>query len=277
MKLPRGATSFSPPPGPLNCGRFEGARMRHTVRADGGKDWLLIYTLHGSGEYRHAGGVFRSKPHDITLYRRGTPQDYRLTSERRWDLLYAHFLPPSGWLPWLHWPELSAGFMRIEVAPASLRKHLPHRLVEMIRLRGGSEPRREALALNALEEVLLWCDSINPARAEPQIDPRVRLAMDYLSVHCHEPYGEATLGREAGLSGSRLRHLFRAQTGLSPRAFQEEKRMDRARLLLAQSNQSIAEISWELGFENPFYFSLRFKKHSGQSPREFRHRVMGNQ
>jgi AraC family transcriptional regulator of arabinose operon len=130
--------------------------------------------------------------------------------------------------------------------------------------------------MNALEEVILWCDSINPARSEPQIDPRVRTAMDYLARHCHEPFSEGTLGREAGLSGSRLRHLFRSQTGLSPRAFQEEKRMDRARLLLAQSNQSIAEISWELGFENPFYFSLRFKKHSGQSPREFRNRALGS-
>jgi AraC family transcriptional regulator of arabinose operon len=166
--------------------------------------------------------------------------------------------------------------MKLEIGSADQRRRLPRRLSEMVRLSGSSEPRREALALNALEEVLLWCDSINPARAEFRIDPRVRQVMDHLAEHSSEPFSEDRLAHAAGLSGSRLRHLFRAQTGLAPRAFQEEKRMERARLLLAQSTQSIAEISQELGFENPFYFSLRFKKHSGQSPRDFRNRALKN-
>jgi AraC-like DNA-binding protein len=44
--------------------------------------------------------------------------------------------------------------------------------------------------------------------------------------------------------------------------------------LLTLSRQTIAEIADELGFANPFYFTLRFKKQTGQSPRAFRLRTM---
>jgi AraC-like DNA-binding protein len=48
----------------------------------------------------------------------------------------------------------------------------------------------------------------------------------------------------------------------------------RAGELLALSRQTIAEIADEVGFANPFYFTLRFKKHTGESPRAFRLRTM---
>jgi AraC family transcriptional regulator, arabinose operon regulatory protein len=88
-----------------------------------------------------------------------------------------------------------------------------------------------------------------------------------------EPFSEERLARAAGLSASRLRHLFRAQTGNSPRRFLEEQRLRRARDLLALSRQTIGEIAAELGFANPFYFTLRFKRQTGESPRAFRQRT----
>ena len=73
------------------------------------KDWLLIYTRAGSGLYGFPGGEFVSAPeHDITLYRPGFFQEYQVSpATRRWDVLYAHFLPREQWLPWLSWPEIS--------------------------------------------------------------------------------------------------------------------------------------------------------------------------
>jgi AraC family transcriptional regulator of arabinose operon len=124
--------------------------------------------------------------------------------------------------------------------------------------------------LNALEEVLLWCDSINPRQSSSQPDPRIAKAMDFLTTHLSEPFSMERLARVAGLSPSRLRHLFREQAGDSPRHFQELQRLRRAKDLLAMSRQTIGEIALELGFTNPFYFTLRFKKHTGDSPRAFR-------
>jgi YesN/AraC family two-component response regulator len=52
--------------------------------------------------------------------------------------------------------------------------------------------------------------------------------------------------------------------------FVERQRIDRARQLLTMTSLSVKEISRQVGYETQFYFSLRFKKSTGQSPKAFR-------
>jgi len=254
---------------------MNGRTIRHTRRTAGSHDWLLIYTLRGAGLYRFKGGEFASRPHDLTLYRPGAFQDYQWSpAAAGWDLLYIHFLPRPGWLEWLNWPRVADGLMRLHLEDAAIRRRVIRRLEEMIQWFRGSQSRRRDFGVNALEEVLLWCDSVNPRQADSQTDARVRRVMETLSQEPEQPFSEDRLARLAGLSGSRLRHLFAAQTGRSMRDFQEERRLEQARQLLALSSRTISEISESTGFSNPFYFSLRFKKHTGESPRAFRQRVI---
>lgn len=172
------------------------------------------------------------------------------------------------------WPELSPGLMQLSLADRDLQRLIERRMADVIQLPRSSLTRRIAFGQNALEEVLLWCDSINPRRMHTEADPRVRRIVDYLSTHLSEPFSEEKLVHLASLSASRLRYLFLAQTGVSPRHFLEEQRLRRARELLSLSQLTVGEISEELGFASPFYFTLRFKKKIGESPRAFRKRVI---
>ena len=276
MKIPPGATSFCPPPRPLGPGSFRQSNLRHTFRPQGTRDWLLIYTVAGSGLYRFPGGEYQSCPHDLTLYRPGVFQDYQISPQAgKWDIYFVHFLPRPDWLPWLNWPEKSPGLMMLVLQEPALRRRVILRWREMIQLAGGAQTRRQIFGLNVLEEILLWCDSVNPRQASSQLDPRVSKAIDFLSAHAAEPFSEERLAQAAALSPSRLRHLFRMQTGKSPRHFQEELRLRRAMDLLAMSRQTIDEIARELGFENPFYFTAQLRrKRTGESrPRAFRQRT----
>jgi len=274
MKIPKGATSYSPPVTPMHAGTFTGASIRHTYRPQGTRDWLLIYTRSGSGLYRFPGGEYVSRAGDLSLYRPGFFQDYQVfPPARKWDLFYAHFLPRPEWLPWLSWPEKSPGLMVLSLKDSPHHTRIVASLQDMVRFSNGSIPRRQAFSLNALEEALLWCDSINPRQASTQPDSRIARALEYLTTHAAEPFSEERLAEATALSPSRLRHLFRQETGESPRHFQEQQRLLRARDLLAMSRQTISEIALELGFSNPFYFTLRFKKATGESPRAFRQRI----
>jgi AraC family transcriptional regulator of arabinose operon len=276
MKTGLSSTSFCPPVVPLNAGHFQNRTLRHTRRVQGTRDWLLIYTVGGSGLYRFPAGEFHSRPHDITLFRPGSFQDYqRSPRTQKWDLFYIHFLPRPEWLDGLRWPELAPGLMHLHVRESALRLRLRNRFRDLIHFQYGSQPRKSLFGLNVLEEILLWCDSINPLQTASQVDPRVRNAMDLLSREYAAPFSEQKLARAAGLSPSRLRLLFRASTRTSPRQFQEQRRLQRAQHLLALSRQTIGEIALEMGYENPFYFSLRFKNFTGECPRAFRQRVTG--
>jgi len=274
MKIPPRATSYCPPVRPLHADEYRGRTIRHTFRPHGTKDWLLIYTQGGSGLYAlREGGEFRSRSGDVTLHRPGAFHDYQYAPETgKWDLLWAHFLPRPEWQPWLEWPELAPGLLRLNLHEPALRQRVERRMRDVIRY---NHTARQNLGLNALEEVILWCDSVNSRRSARRVDPRLTRAMELLSTRPREPYREKQIARAAGLSASRFRHLFREQVGDSPRHFQEQLRLRRARDLLALSQQTIAEIAAEVGFASPFYFTLRFKKHTGESPRAYRRRVAG--
>jgi AraC family transcriptional regulator of arabinose operon len=140
----------------------------------------------------------------------------------------------------------------------------------MHRLATSSLRQSESLAMNALEEALLWCDLINPRSMTRLIDPRIRKAVDYISEDPSRPIELGRLAARSALSRSRFCHLFRAQIGKTPQQLQEEQRIGMARQLLSLTARSVGQISQDIGFSSPYYFSLRFKRATGQSPRAYR-------
>jgi AraC family transcriptional regulator of arabinose operon len=173
------------------------------------------------------------------------------------------------WVEWLGWPEESRGLLRLRLGEG-LRSRVRRRLLEMHRLATGGSLRREALAMNALEEVVLWCDGVNPLQAQGRLDPRVRFAMDAMCRRLAEEVGLERLATEVNLSVSRLAHLFREEVGVSPQRFLETQRLERAKQLLGYTADSVKEIAFKVGFGSAFYFSLRFKRYTGKSPKAWR-------
>jgi len=264
----------------LVTGHFHEAAGYETWRARGTGDWLLIATLSGGGRFGHAGGEFTTGPGDLTLFRPGTRHDYGVApSLGRWELLWTHFHPRPDWALYLAWPETAPGLMRLHLEDAGVRLRALDRFGEAHALATGALPsaprRREAFAMNALEACLLWCDTQNPLSELSQIDGRridgrVQAAMEFLTRRLAEPVTSDALADACGLSASRLAHLFRAQVGLTPQQFLEGQRMERARRLLELTPRPVSAVAAEVGYENPFYFTLRFKRATGLSPRDYR-------
>ncbi|ADO57331.1 response regulator transcription factor [Paenibacillus polymyxa] len=67
-----------------------------------------------------------------------------------------------------------------------------------------------------------------------------------------------------------LSKIYKAETGEGLGDYIIRMRMERALYLLKYSNKKIYEITTELGYQNPQYFSKMFKKHYGMTPHEFR-------
>ncbi|SFT07851.1 response regulator [Paenibacillus sp. BC26] len=67
-----------------------------------------------------------------------------------------------------------------------------------------------------------------------------------------------------------LSKIYKSETGESLGDFIIRIRMEKALYLLKHSNKKIYEITSELGYQNPQYFSKMFKKHYGMTPNEYR-------
>lgn len=73
-----------------------------------------------------------------------------------------------------------------------------------------------------------------------------------------------------GISYSLFRKAFKEYTGYAPAQYFQELKLRRAKELLAETNYSIKEISYELNFSSYEYFLSFFKKRVGLTPMDYR-------
>jgi signal transduction histidine kinase/DNA-binding response OmpR family regulator len=84
-----------------------------------------------------------------------------------------------------------------------------------------------------------------------------------------EHFNVTTMSMEMNMSRSTLFRKLEALTNQSPVAFIRSIRMKRAASLLMQRYGNISEISLQVGFKNPSYFTQLFRKAYSKSPREY--------
>ncbi|ERR1700731_938801 len=74
------------------------------------------------------------------------------------------------------------------------------------------------------------------------------------------------LARSVALSASRLRHIFKRETGVTPAQFLGQKKLEQARELLETSHLSVKEVAAQVGIPNQSHFVRVFKKAYGLPP-----------
>ena len=78
------------------------------------------------------------------------------------------------------------------------------------------------------------------------------------------------LAARLGYSSSQVRRRFRQCFGLSPSAYRESLRLEKAARLLTFTPRGVREIAGRCGYTNHSAFSRAFQRRYHQSPREFR-------
>lgn len=255
----------------LQVGHFHTKPGYRTVRESGRADWLIILTAAGRGEIRGSDGTgVDVGPGDCILYSPGAYQHYAIARDQgEWEIFWAHFLPPLRWEPFLAWPACGAGcgLSRIE------DRFRRDAVVEACRRMCRADPLDAGIASlfrqNALEEVILWCESVR-ATNRRRLDPRIAAAVNYCARNLFSKIAIEDLARAASLSPSRFAHLFTAQMGCTPMRHVMRLRLREAARRLEFSTFSIKEIASQVGFATPFHLSRRFRDLFDCCPKEFR-------
>ena len=97
------------------------------------------------------------------------------------------------------------------------------------------------------------------------------LAQTYIKEH----YADSQLSlmavsNHANVSLSYFSQIFKEETGKTFVEYLTEVRMDKAKELLRSTDRMLYEIAEQVGYENPAYFTVAFKKQVGLSPRDYR-------
>ena len=99
----------------------------------------------------------------------------------------------------------------------------------------------------------------------------IRSALQIVEKHISDPaFSVEQLSRELFISRVSVYKKIFALTGKTPLAFIRDIRMKRAAQLLEKTTLTISEVAYEVGFNNPKYFSKSFKETFNKLPSEYR-------
>ena len=78
------------------------------------------------------------------------------------------------------------------------------------------------------------------------------------------------LAARAGLSVHHFGRAFRTSTGVTPRAFIEQRRIERARTLIDGTDRPLADIAAVTGFASQSHLTTAFRRATGFTPAAYR-------
>ena len=137
---------------------------------------------------------------------------------------------------------------------------LEKRIDNLIRIRQSLRERyAQQTVLEAKDIAVTPTDEIFLNRVQRLLDSRLGDAS----------FNAAAFAREVGMSRMQLHRKLQTYTGLSTSAFIRSQRLKQAAQLLRDSDLSVNEVAYTVGFNTPSYFIKCFREAYGQTPAHY--------
>lgn len=136
----------------------------------------------------------------------------------------------------------------------------------------------QAECVNAYEEelmeyILCLHHKLNAQFDVSRNEQKMREAVAYIEEHYFEDLNMAVVSNYVSMNYSLFSYSFKQYTGTNFVNFLKGIRMREAKVLLAESEEKIIEISQKVGYDNEKHFMKLFKNTYGVSPSEYRKNV----
>lgn len=99
---------------------------------------------------------------------------------------------------------------------------------------------------------------------------KLKQAIEYIQEHLGENLSLSEIANELGISQYYFCHLFKRSTGMSAHQYLIQQRIEQAKHLLKQPEQTITAIALDCGFANQSHFAKYFRQYTGVNPKQFR-------
>jgi len=105
--------------------------------------------------------------------------------------------------------------------------------------------------------------------------PVIRRAKEFINEHQTEDLTLGQVAKAVNTSTFYFCKMFKKATGINFTDYLSRVRIEKSKNLLLNPNLRISEIAFEVGFQSLTHFNRVFKKVLGQSPTEYRAKVLG--
>jgi AraC-like DNA-binding protein len=109
-----------------------------------------------------------------------------------------------------------------------------------------------------------------PAEGNPRAVQQVLAAQEWIRQRLDQDVSIAAWAAASGLNADYFGRQFKTHTGMTPKGWLIETRLQRASRLLTGSGRTVDEVARQCGFNCPFHFSRTFKRRFGIAPASYR-------
>ncbi|MDR2676206.1 MAG: AraC family transcriptional regulator [Opitutaceae bacterium] len=252
-----------------HTGRFDRVGGHYVSRPKGCPQHVLIFCLDGRGTVQagKAGWQMR-RGHGVVLAP-GTAHQYAASPRDPWSIFWFHFIGEraAACVRALGLPKARPGFwvQDVDMMVEAFEECYHHVL--------GGYTDADLIGLStSFVRFLGLCRTLqrSPSTRLRRTEERIVRSVRFLRENLHRKLTLEQLAREAGISVPHFCAMFKRQINCGPLEFFARLKMQRACELLVRTEHGIAEIAYGLGFEDPLYFSKRFRQYMGVSPMNYR-------
>ncbi len=116
---------------------------------------------------------------------------------------------------------------------------------------------------------ILKLQSIRASTRE-ELYKRIQIGHEFISAYFDQSITLTDVAKAACLSPNHFLRSYKQLFGMSPHQYLSERRLQKSKSLLLQTDKSITDICLEVGFQSPSSFSGLFSKRFSMTPSQFR-------
>lgn len=258
-----------------------GVRLRYS-KCDAGTEvpiascrhphYEMIYIESGEGRQHIGANLVRTSPGDVFLL---PPETFhRHYDPARWSIrsLFFHVDAVDECLRPRATKLFSSGHLQRFAVPEQERARWEARFRYLLSELDDQATDVDAVR-SAVRSILRNTELLSRASAGGNAMEQRRVVdavFDYIDAHYREALSLRNVADAVHFSPAYLTDLMHRKTGRAVHQWISERRMRAARLLLAETDLSVAAIAEDVGFRDATYFGRHFAKVSGQTPRVWR-------
>ena len=109
--------------------------------------------------------------------------------------------------------------------------------------------------------------------AKPKVDVcdnRIQKVLSYIRKNIYKPIDIDSLAEFSCLSKDHFIRLFKKEVDTTPLQYINQKKIEKAQLILITEDMSVKNIAYLLSYEDHAYFNRLFKKLTGATPQQYR-------
>jgi len=250
-------------------GYYPKAKDHYTYRKKGLPENFLFYCVDGHGWYEINGQHFEVGPNEFFILPQNVEHTYGSSFEHPWTIYWIHFGGDS--LPQLN--KIQA--VQKHFKPFYIKNNgdiitLFSKIYKTLELGYSIDNLLFAnMCLSHFLTLFVYNSRHYETTATDKADC-VDGAILFMQGHIKDNISLNELSRQYNYSVSRFSNLFKQKTGYAPIDYFVQMKMQKACQQLDFTNRSVKDIAFSMGYDDPYYFSKRFKTIIGMSPKKYR-------